>query len=185
MSNTIKAKTYTVAHFNCPTCGQTHHSYQHLLDEAVKSQKPVSFGPWRCHECISGYTGVVNPDGTVLLTPYKNNFIRAVSLLKSQHEEHPIYLMVEMNHCHPDPSKPLDPSYYFDQHTCPTNYMRDVTRILFDGDTDPHGVFEHVRTVTAEEARKIIEALPAEVRGQGTFSDDIFYIFPETRGISE
>jgi hypothetical protein len=34
--------------------------------------------------------------------------------------------------------------YFYDEHTCPTNFMSQVEQIIFDGDTDPHGVFEFV-----------------------------------------
>lgn len=34
--------------------------------------------------------------------------------------------------------------YYYDEHTCPTNFMSQVEQIIFEGDEDPHGVFEFV-----------------------------------------
>lgn len=34
--------------------------------------------------------------------------------------------------------------YFYDEHTCPTNWLRDIKQIEFKGDTDPHGVFEFV-----------------------------------------
>lgn len=34
--------------------------------------------------------------------------------------------------------------YFYDEHTCPTNFMSQVGQIIFEGDTDPHGVFEFV-----------------------------------------
>lgn len=34
--------------------------------------------------------------------------------------------------------------YLYNVHTCPTNWMRDVEQIEYQGNTDPHGVFEFV-----------------------------------------
>jgi len=34
--------------------------------------------------------------------------------------------------------------YFYDLHTCPTNWTRDIVQIEFEGDKDPHGVFEFV-----------------------------------------
>lgn len=34
--------------------------------------------------------------------------------------------------------------YFYDEHTCPTNWTRDIVEIIFKGDHDPHGVFEFV-----------------------------------------
>ncbi len=34
--------------------------------------------------------------------------------------------------------------YYYNEHTCPTNWTRQIEQIIFEGDTDPHGVFQFV-----------------------------------------
>jgi hypothetical protein len=34
--------------------------------------------------------------------------------------------------------------YFYNEHTCPTNWLRDIEQIEFEGDRDPHGVFEFV-----------------------------------------
>lgn len=41
---------------------------------------------------------------------------------------------------------PLDQSYHFDEHSCPTNYVP-VEAIIQRGNSDPHGVFDYVRSV--------------------------------------
>lgn len=37
--------------------------------------------------------------------------------------------------------------YYYTEHTCPTNYIKGVEAIVQDGDFDPHGCFEYVRSI--------------------------------------
>lgn len=34
--------------------------------------------------------------------------------------------------------------FFFEEHTCPTNWLRDVEEITFEGDHDPHGLFKFV-----------------------------------------
>lgn len=34
--------------------------------------------------------------------------------------------------------------YFYNQHTCPTNWIGEIVEIIFKGDRDPHGVFEFV-----------------------------------------
>lgn len=34
--------------------------------------------------------------------------------------------------------------YFYNEHTCPTNWTRQIEQIEFEGDRDPHGVFEFV-----------------------------------------
>jgi hypothetical protein len=39
-----------------------------------------------------------------------------------------------------------DRTYFYEEHSCPTNYVQ-CEAIICDGDDDPHGVFEFVRSV--------------------------------------
>ena len=34
--------------------------------------------------------------------------------------------------------------YFYNEHTCPTNWTSQIVEIIFQGDHDPHGVFEFV-----------------------------------------
>jgi hypothetical protein len=37
--------------------------------------------------------------------------------------------------------------HFYEEHTCPTNWFRDVVQIEIEGDKDPHGAFKLVSTV--------------------------------------
>jgi ribosomal protein L37AE/L43A len=37
--------------------------------------------------------------------------------------------------------------YFYDEHTCPNNWTSQIAEIIFEGDHDPHGVFEFVSVV--------------------------------------
>lgn len=48
--------------------------------------------------------------------------------------------------------KPEARAYVFEEGTCPTNFfISGVEQIITDGEPDPHGLFEYVRTIDAEE----------------------------------
>ncbi len=32
--------------------------------------------------------------------------------------------------------------HYYEEHTCPTNVLKDTEDLIFEGDADPHGLFE-------------------------------------------
>jgi hypothetical protein len=67
---------------------------------------------------------------------------------------------------------PLDDSYLYDEHTCPTNYIP-VEAIFTAQEDDPHGVFDYVRSVW----------YPAAMDEPNADTDAILRdLFPETRG---
>lgn len=57
----------------------------------------------------------------------------------------PVYFVVQSSAILHE-RNPLDASYYFNEHSCPTNYVP-VEAIATRGGLDPHGVFEYVRSV--------------------------------------
>lgn len=45
----------------------------------------------------------------------------------------------------PDDDEAGHAEYFYNEHTCPTNFMAKVTKVIDeDGDDDPHGVFRFV-----------------------------------------
>lgn len=58
-------------------------------------------------------------------------------------EAKPIYLVVEAFDGDPEVT-----SYYYEEGTCPVNVLNGrFEKVIVDGDTDPHGLFEYVRTI--------------------------------------
>jgi len=37
--------------------------------------------------------------------------------------------------------------YFYEEHTCPTNWTSEIVEITFDGDNDPHGLFEFISAI--------------------------------------
>ena len=126
----------------CPNCLEGDWQVDHI---------PVgsAFGPWSCSKC-HGYG-----KGRRLNT---NEFVVEIGVGK---KETPITVTLEsctepkitlkLNTWKYDHSQKDTPeeftehlTYYYNEHTCPTNFMCDIEQIIFEGDSDPHGVFQFV-----------------------------------------
>ncbi len=64
----------------------------------------------------------------------------------------PLFLLVRAHQATGDTREPADAmAFLYNDHTCPTNFIwRDVETVIFDGDGDPHGVFEYQDNVPRE-----------------------------------
>ena len=40
--------------------------------------------------------------------------------------------------------------YFYEEHTCPTNWLRDVEEVSIGDNTDPHGLWKFVAVYDAE-----------------------------------
>jgi hypothetical protein len=66
-----------------------------------------------------------------------------LDLLVVPPSDKPIYLVVKTKRYSDDDGL----AYFYNEHTCPTNWIGDVEAIIFEGDSDPHGVAQFVRRV--------------------------------------
>ncbi len=128
----------------CPEC------------KTVGSTIPASlrnrqFGPWYCDNCGVGVTGKVDADGVVWLdtdtNKRKNRTLVLLRLRQPLADGSVVHVVTEGMHF-PDMELEIGQGdeYFYNEHTCPTNWMRGVS--LFDGtDEDPHGLFQWVATI--------------------------------------
>jgi hypothetical protein len=84
----------------------------------------------------------------------------------------PVYFIVE-GVGHTNYGGIEDNDYFYDEHSCPTNYVP-VEAIFTPDDDDPHGVFEYVRTVWYPRAYD-------EAQDEGSGDEFLRSLFPETR----
>lgn len=82
---------------------------------------------------------------------------KTLSLLKIESVDAPVYFVVEgvaifeLNEG--DEAFQSSQDYFYTEHTCPTNFIGgDVVMMCMDGDDDPHGCFDHVRSIWMTEA---------------------------------
>lgn len=132
------AVTYTKTFLVCPHCAHhTNSSIDHL--EAGRH-----FGPWFCDECGGSFLGVANGADTVL-TKHHERQTKTLDLLVLEPTEKPIYFILDGIQFGEDGNK----EYLYEEHSCPTNWLRNIRLVSVDGDIDPHGFMEFVRHVPA------------------------------------
>jgi len=149
---------------SCPSCGDGQFGITHLIDKSVG--KIDTYGPWYCDQCGDGYKiSIMDRDVYIDLVPGEKKR-KSIVLLRSG------YVLLIVEGMYFDESEIDDHhAYYYNEHTCPTNYMPNVRMVidLRDYDTDPHGIFEHVKSlpyfdVDDPEARgRLLEAISAAI----------------------
>ena len=106
---------------------------------------------------------------------FHSHLYKTMDLLRLyQKSGEPVYFIVQgLASIKPEDAEwrqPLDNSYTYDEHSCPTNYIP-VEAVYTTYEDDPHGVFEYVRSAW----------YPAAMDETGADTDAIMRgLFPET-----
>jgi len=145
-----------IKHFiECPHCHNSNNRIDHLFNDG---KKEVCFGGWYCDDCGGGYKGSVKGKD-VFVEKTDNRKDNSIVFLKSGN----VLLVVKGRYYNGEHNSEND-KYFYNEHTCPTNYFPDVEMVidLENGDTDPHGIFEFVGSmpyINLEEVEDIQELL--------------------------
>ena len=142
-------KAISKLHAVCPHCGETGHTLEHLRDG-------TNFGPWYCDGCGGAYGGVFRGADTELVKDAKGRRqIKVLTLL-----EHPaagappLRFLVDgyrfVDDLCPDGEED-NKRFFYEEHSCPTNWIGDSRMIAWDGDHDPHGFLRYVRQIDTPE----------------------------------
>jgi ribosomal protein L37AE/L43A len=145
----MKAKTYARTFLCCPACGKETSS---RIDHLFGGRLPYSFGPWYCDQCGARFSGsVLSPDNIELdvMSGTDGRRSRALVLLRLEPKERPVYFVLDTHSYgnEPDANKQDHARYFYEEHSCPTNWIGETRAVIQDGDTDPHGFLDFVRTV--------------------------------------
>jgi hypothetical protein len=146
----MKAKLITKRYIVCPQCSKdSGSSADHLINDAIRIDAPYSFGPWGCNCCKKQFKGTIDQVGNIEIeTVEGGEEVATLTLMVLPPLKHPMYFIVRSKvWADKDGKIDLDKSYFYDIHTCPTNWIGDVGKIVVNGDDDPHGAFLHVRTI--------------------------------------
>lgn len=100
---------------------------------------------------------------------FHSNMRKTLVLLKIESTDGPIYFVIEGVSTWPTPFHELQEGdeYFYEESTCPTNFIR-IPMIFHDGDSDPHGLFEHVETVW------MMDEYPGENPGVEEYLAEVF-----------
>lgn len=128
-------KTYVV----CPHCGENSGG---AIDHLIADHREMSWGPWYCGHCKRGFAGTVTADGDVSVKKVDSSFTKCFDLVCLPPQKHPVYFILST--AHPTDSEPESTKFFYESHSCPTNWLRDIEMISIEGDQDPHGLIEYI-----------------------------------------
>ena len=158
----------------CPHCGETNRDSS--VDHLGTGQ---TFGTWYCDHCGGSYRGKIidaeKPE--VEITPLPDKCVTTFDLLELPPNHKAVYFVVRGMRFSQHENGGRDPndwSYYYEEHSCPTYWLRKTVAVVTDKDPDPHGFLRFVRGVDAP--------IDPDTQRQ-TFcldEEEIFELFPET-----
>lgn len=136
----------------CPWCDRESGC---RVDHLYNDQLPREFGPWYCKECRRGICGRVTAPGDVSVLRVSGTFqfvSRSMSLLRFDGVAGPVFFVMDHDRYHSagvetDEDRQSNARYFFEEHSCPTNWLRECVAVIEDGDSDPHGFLTFVRAV--------------------------------------
>lgn len=134
----------------CPSCAEGRFELTHLVNaRALRASN--SFGPWYCRGCGQGVAGEISPSGdAVELKVLEERVEEFYDLLKLEPQAKPVYFVVRASRAL---NSKCDLRYLYEEHSCPTNHIH-CELIVHDGDSDPHGLFKYVTSVTLPQDHK-------------------------------
>lgn len=135
----VQAKTKLFV--SCPSCLEGSTRADHLNIGQLA-------GPWSCESCREYYTIVRINESDFELTP-TGKYQTPITVTLQSDTVPPITLKLNTwKYGHSQNDTPEEffrhSEYYYNEHTCPTNWTREIKQIIFEGDKDPHGVFKFV-----------------------------------------
>lgn len=161
----------TDRYFTCPTGCPDKFFVEHLLAEMEQDihgcgrHEQRTAGPWYCDTCGQGWLLVLFKTGKVQVEKENSRLGDGKKracwvILEIPPQDQPIRLKVRGAYFQAKlTQEELDHKrYYYEEHTCPTNYFRDVETISVGTDDDPHGLAKLVTVYDVEAAPEIERA---------------------------
>lgn len=145
----VQIQTETKLTATCPKCKGHNFTVGHMIE------KDNSWS-WNCVNCYTNWQFTYK-DKVLQMEEIPIRFLKGLALVKyagnSVNEK--LYFIIQV-YFHYDKDGKLDVEwedrkrYYIEEHTCPTNLVS-CEAIIYNGDTDPHGVLEYVRAAPIAE----------------------------------
>lgn len=139
----MKTKPTMLPHVACPSCGVLS-----AIDYCDKEQEYI----WWCSNdsCGKQYRWIWHQDGTIDAEPTGIKTKRTSVLLKLLPQKKIIYIVVKGMRFDGGDDDNND-EYFYNERTCPINYLNKIELICIGQDDDPHGLFEYVETINKRE----------------------------------
>ncbi|MRT30868.1 hypothetical protein [Herbaspirillum sp. CAH-3] len=139
------AATHTKTFIRCPHCDGDEFPVDHILNGTWKR----SFGPWYCDTCGGSFRGTKDDVGQIDLELLDERKVQTLDLLVLQPQAKPVYFVLRgMRFEGPKfDGYPDNKEFFYEEHSCPTNWLRNIQTLIHDDDDDPHGLIEFVRSI--------------------------------------
>lgn len=178
-----KAKTLQRTSILCPACNYTMHVDWYVdlvLGERYKKQGKEPTFEQTCKGCDASYEFHAHSPTDIDFKQIPTKEYRGLMLVKRPDEE--LYIVVEQAYYVRGGVVKLDNEYWVNEGTCPTNWFK-VLLVAEDGDPDPHGCFEWVRSLTYAEIEEKFGYKRDFLRGEdddpNAVEEAFLHIFPE------
>lgn len=138
-----RISTLTTTYIHCPNCGEKAGTIDHLLEKDYGRDFS-----WSCDHCGVGYSFTINSasDITIKIDQDRQD-VRCLTVLKLTPKPSTLYIVLSSWDYHRS-DKPFDGAeYFYNEHTCPENWARNIEKFIIAGDGDPHGTFEYVESI--------------------------------------
>ena len=142
----MKADLVTRRFVRCPHGCAHEFRVEHLFERQTNTA-----GPWFCDECGRGWDWEVTPEGLEITESKTRLYFHKVLLELPPQKESVFFTLASSGQREPgDPDRLDGLRYLYDEHTCITNWLREVEEVKIGTNTDPHGLFRFVNVFEAE-----------------------------------
>lgn len=135
-----QVSTETTTYIHCPSCGARAGSIDHMVGRDSR---------WSCDACGVGYRFKVDAldDVKVEIDREEGIDVPCFHVLTLPPQKSPVHFVIkwkDYGRGGKDGRPPFDgAAYFFDEHTCPTNWTGTIEMIVHEADGDPHGLFQY------------------------------------------
>ena len=158
-----EASLTSIYYIDCPFCGAVGKegcgSISHLLGS------DTTFGPWCCESCGKAIEGEVRSGKVFVEKCTQHHQSDSLVLLRLDPLPKSLFLIAKGMYWDGNLSEEHQ-RYFYEEHTCPTNILRDAQEIIYHNDSDIHGFFKFLKAIPYQETmNKPVEELAAMFKG--------------------
>jgi len=130
----------------CPWCHKKASDITYHIEHAPCGPFP----PWHCNACGRLYVVQIGADKAVHVNRKDGEATYStLVLLRIPAYSEPIYLVVSATQYRPEEPCGEGDAYFYDEYTCPSNWLGDVEVVIQGDSTDPHGIAQWVASIPA------------------------------------
>lgn len=145
----MKPIIFTKRFVKCLNCGTHEFSIEHLFEPPLVAPDGTTrkAGPWYCDDCGAGWYLECSQTNLVAMTPSRDRVIRRRVRLEIPPQTETIVIFTEgsrWENAMTGESVGGNDEYFYEEHTCPSNYFRGTIAVHLGEDSDPHGLAKYV-----------------------------------------